>query len=172
MNTPTNPTPKPTLAQALANASAQLRALVSHGFQHADHDTLDNLAGFLKDASEDAAKLEATQPQAADDLGKSLAAWLTIQDPGKDSQGAALRGLGLHYGEATDEESRAAFGLCDDEIELCETGLVSRSDEGTWILGWLWTVNKDADEGDDTPEREPDRDTDQHGNTYPAHDTL
>jgi len=61
-----------------------------------------------------------------------------------NDQGVALEVLGEVFGVATDEECR----LCcpDDELNVCETPLVSRGDGAAWVLCWRWAQCESTDD--------------------------
>ena len=42
------------------------------------------------------------------------------------------------------EEARELHARsCGDDIEVDEEALISRSDDGTWVAGWLWVADSD-----------------------------
>ena len=44
--------------------------------------------------------------------------------------------------------ARARIG-CDDEHEIDEITVVSESDDGVWVMSWVWVSKDDIDEEED-----------------------
>lgn len=152
----TTPEPKPTLAQALANASAQLVGLIDAcgPFTAEDRDELNNLAGFLKDASEDAAALEMPVRivcEIEDGLLQSVYADRPVD--------VATLDFDTEGGDPADLESVPQFNIIDGCTPRPAFVDDTAANWSTAAIAYVHAIHE-------RPEPcEPDRDTDQTGNT-------